>query len=227
MPTVMITGANRGLGLEFARQYGADGWTGIGTCRDPFNPGELATIEGDIQVHGLDVANHPQVDHLAKDLNGVAIDVLINNAGIYGPRNYKPEDIDYAAWEEVMRVNVMAPLKVAATFAGNVAAGDQKKLVTVSSRMGSIADNTSGDFYVYRSSKAAVNAAMVSFAHDTADRGLIVALLHPGWVKTDMGGDGGDLTPTESIARLRKVIAGLGPADNGHFFNHDGSKIPW
>ena len=100
-------------------------------------------------------------------------------------------------------------------------------MVIISSRVGSIADNTSGGYYGYRASKTAVNQIGMNLTHELKPRGIAVALLHPGWVKTDMGGDGGDLTPTESIARLRKVIAGLGPADNGHFFNHDGSKIPW
>jgi len=227
MPTVMITGANRGLGLEFTRQYAADGWTIIATCRDPFDPGELARIEGDIQVHGLDVTNHPQVDRLADDLNGTQIDVLINNAGIYGPRDYDPETIDYAAWEEVMRVNTFAPVKVTATFADHVAQGQHMTIVTVTSKMGSIADNTSGGAYIYRSSKAALNSAMRSLAVDISGRDVVVVVVHPGWVQTDMGGPSGLITPTESVSGMRNVIAGLTRADSGKFFNYDGSIIPW
>jgi len=227
MPTVMITGANRGLGLEFTRQYAADGWTVIATCRDPFNPGELATIDGDIQVHGLDVGNHPQVDRLARDLGDTAIDVLINNAGIYGPRDYDAETIDYAAWEEVFRINTFAPLKVATAFADHVSQGGHMKVVTVTSKMGSIADNTSGGNYIYRSSKAALNAAMRSFAVDISGRDVISVVVHPGWVRTDMGGPSGLISAAESVSGLRAVITSLSPADSGKFFNYDGSIIPW
>lgn len=227
MPTVFITGANRGIGLEFARQYGADGWTVIATCRNPFAPGELATISGDIQVHGLDVTVHEQVDHLARDLDGTAIDVLINNAGIIGPRGLSASTMDYDAWEQVLRTNTLAPLKVAAAFAPHVQAGREKKLITISSMMGSIAHNSGGGDYIYRSSKAAVNQVMRSFAGSPEGRGLIVVNFHPGWVQTDMGGPSAAIDTVTSVSGLRKAIAGLTKKDNGGFFNYDGTPIEW
>ena len=227
MPTVMITGANRGIGLELTRQYAADGWTIIATCRNPISPGELATLEGDIQVHGLDVTNHPQVESLARDLKGTAIDLLINNAGIYGPRGLPHDEMDYGAWEEVLRTNTLAPLKVASCFLENVAASEQKKLVTISSQMASITNHTTGGEYIYRSTKAAVNMVMRCFAGDVADRGLTVAVFHPGWVQTDMGGPGAAIDVVTSVNGLRPAFAKLTTADNGSFFNYDGTPLPW
>ncbi len=227
MPTVMITGANRGLGLEQARQYAADGWTVIATCRNPIGVGELATIEGDVQVHGLDVTDHRQVDRLASDLQGTAIDVLVNNAGIYGPRGMGAADMDYAEWEQVLRTNTLSPLKISTAFADHVAASDQKKVVTISSIMASIGGTTSGADYIYRSSKAAVNMVMRIFANDVAARGIICVMFHPGWVQTDMGGPGADIDEVTSVTGLRGTIAGLTTSDSGEFFNYDGTSLPW
>ena len=227
MPTVFITGANRGIGLEFARQYGTDGWTVIATCRNPITPGQLATIPGDIQVHGLDVNVHEQVNRLGQDLDDTAIDVLINNAGIFGPRGMSAENMDYIKWEQVLRTNTLSPLKVATTFAKNLAAGQQKKLVTISSMMGSITQGNRGSDYIYRSSKAAVNMVMRNFSADAPGQNLIVANFHPGWVQTDMGGSGAAITPTESVIGLRKCIAGLTKEDTGKYFNYDGNPIAW
>lgn len=227
MPTVMITGANRGIGLEFTRQYAADGWTVIATCRDPINPGELARLDGDIRVHGLDVTNHPQVDRLAADLAGTAIDVLINNAGIYGPRGLTPDTMDYDAWGQVMRTNVFAPFKVTTAFASHVAASGQKKVANVSSLMGSNAGSLSQGEYIYRSSKAALNKVMSGYSQSVAADGVTIALFHPGWVQTDMGGTGADIDVQTSVSGMRSVIAGLTTADNGCFFNYDGTPLPW
>lgn len=227
MAIVFITGANRGIGLELARQYGAEGWTVIATCRNPFAPGDLATISGDIQVHGLDVNLHEQVDRLGQDLAGTPFDVLINNAGIFGPRNMSASDMDYAKWEQVLRTNTLAPLKVSTTFAANVAASDQRKLITISSMMGSLTQNSGGGDYIYRSSKAAVNQVMRSFAGSQEGRNLIVANYHPGWVQTDMGGSGAAISPEKSVSGLRKAIAGLTQSDSGKFFNYDGKPYPW
>ena len=227
MPTVFITGANRGIGLEFARQYGSDGWTVIATCRKPFQPGELATISGDIQVHGLDVNLHEQIDRLSQDLEGLPIDVLINNAGVFGPRNMSASNMDFAKWEQVFRTNTLAPLKIATVFSKNIRASEQRKLITISSMMGSITQNNGGGDYIYRSSKAAANQVMRSFAAADEGRDLIVANFHPGWVKTDMGGGNAAITSNESVKSLRKVIAGLTEADSGKFFNYDGTPYPW
>ncbi len=227
MPTVFITGASRGIGLELTRQYAANGWAVIATCRNPIQPGDLATVPGDIEVHGLDVTDHRQVDRLAAELKGRAIDILINTAGIYGPRGMSAEEMDFAQWEEVFRTNTLSPFKVATAFADHVAAGNERKLVTISSIMASISLNNGGGEYIYRSSKAAVNMAMHCLAMDWASRGLILALYHPGWVQTDMGGAGADIDVSTSVKGLRKAIAELMPADNGGFFNYDGTPLAW
>lgn len=227
MPTILITGASRGLGLEFTRQYAADGWRVFAACRDPAGARDLAAVEGDVAAETLDVDDGPQVEALAKKLSGQPIDVLINNAGIYGPQDLTRDNIDYDAWGRVFRTNAMSPLAVSAAFAANVAQGGQKKIVTLSSRMGSIAENDSGGEFIYRSSKAAVNAVMKSLAGDLKAEGITVAVLHPGWVRTDMGGPEAAIEASESVTGMRAVIAGLKESDSGRFFNYEGTKIPW
>jgi NAD(P)-dependent dehydrogenase (short-subunit alcohol dehydrogenase family) len=223
MPTVLITGANRGLGLEFARQYAADGWTVIACCRKPAEAKELKKLAGSVEVEGLDVGNDVETAALAKRLKGRAIDLLINNAGVYGPRS----GTDTAAWLDVFRVNSIAPLHLAHALADNVARSEQKRIVSISSTMGSIGDNGSAGDFVYRSSKAALNMAMKGLANELKERGIVVAVLSPGWVKTDMGGRGAPLEAKDSIASMRRVIAGLKAKDGGKFVSHDGKPIPW
>jgi NAD(P)-dependent dehydrogenase (short-subunit alcohol dehydrogenase family) len=227
MPTVMISGASRGLGLEFARQYLAQGWRVIATCRTPADVGALAEMKGTVEVHPLDVADHATIVSLAGVLDGQAIDLLVNNAGIYGPRPADLGTIDYHGWGEVMRVNVMGPLKVAELFTEHVARSGLKLMVAISSRRGSIADNDSGGAYIYRSSKAALNAVMKSLSVDLKARGIAVVAFHPGWVATDMGGAGAALNAPESVTAMVKAIAALGPKDSGRFINYDGTEVPW
>lgn len=226
MPTVMITGANRGLGLEFAREYAADGWTVIATCRDPAKASELKAAGGTIEVHALDVADFPAIDRLAEKLKGRPIDVLINNAGVMGTERRLGE-LDGEGWLATLRVNSVAPILVAQAFLTNVRAGADKKAVFITSLMGSITDNTSGGYYDYRSSKAALNAAVKSFAIDTAPDGITAVVMHPGWVKTDMGGPNAPVARATSIGGMRKVIARLKLGDSGRFFNYDGKELPW
>ncbi|HBT41669.1 MAG: SDR family oxidoreductase [Alphaproteobacteria bacterium] len=228
MPTVFITGANRGIGLEMARQYGADGWSVIATCRNPIAPGELATIQGDIRVHGLDVADHRQVDRLAGEMAGTKIDLLINNAGVYGDRNYGYQDIDYMDWEQSFRINTMAPLKVAGAFLPLVAANGGGMIATVSSVLSSIAESSPNSAsYAYRTSKAAVNMAMHVFAEEVRAQNVAVVLLHPGWVQTDMGGAAAAIDARTSVTGIRKVLADAGMAESGRLFAYDGREIPW
>ncbi len=227
MATVLITGANRGLGLEYARQYAADGWHVIATCRVPEDAHDLKSLEGDIVIHELDVLDHGQIQALAKTLRREAIDVLLNNAGIYGPKPSKLGGIAYDTWEEVMRINVMSPLKVCEAFRDHVSANEMKKIAVMSSKMGSMSDNDSGASYIYRSSKAALNAVMKSLSVDLKLRGISVAILHPGWVRTDMGGSGGLIGAPESVLGLRRAIENLTLENSGHFYNYDGSEIPW
>ena len=223
MATVLVTGANRGLGLEFVRQYAAEGWTVIACCREPAKAKELNKLTGSIAVEALEVGADAQISTLAKRLKGRAIDLLINNAGIYGPRS----GTDTAAWLDVFRINSIAPLHLSHALADNVARSELKRIVSVSSAMGSIGENGSSGDYVYRSSKAALNMAMKGLSNELKDRGIIVAVLSPGWVKTDMGGRSAPLEAADSIASLRKVIAQLKPKDSGKFFSHEGKAIPW
>ena len=226
MPTMLITGANRGLGLEFARQYAADGWRVIATCRDPAKAGDLKAISA-VEIHALDVADMAAGAALAQNLRGTAIDLLLNNAGVYGPKGQALGNLDPEAWLDVLRINSIAPLKLAEAFLPHLRAGKGKTAAFVTSLMGSIADNTSGHYYAYRSSKAALNAAVKSFAVDTSAEGLIAVLLHPGWVQTDMGGPNAPVTPRESISGMRKVLARVTQKDSGGFFAYDGQRLPW
>ena len=227
MPSVLITGANRGLGLEFTRQYAADGWRVFAACRDPAGARDLAAVEGDVSAETLDVDDGPQVAALANKLSGQPIDVLINNAGIYGPKGVTRDTVVYDAWGQVFRTNAMSPLAVSAAFAANVAQGGQKKIITLSSIMGSIAENDSSGDFIYRSSKAAVNAVMKSLAGDRKSEEITVVVLHPGWVRTDMGGPDASIEAPESVTGMRAVIAGLKESDSGRFLNYDGTEIPW
>ena len=226
MPTALITGCNRGIGLEFVRQYAADGWRVRATCRNPRGAKELAAIAGDVKVHGLDVADDYQVAALAKSLADEPIDLLINNAGVSGP------EVEFGKtpandWLEVLRVNAIAPLHVVEQFIGNLEAGQRKLIVNITSKMGSIADNTGGGSYIYRTSKVALNMVAKSMAQDLKGKRMIVVLFHPGWVKTDMGGPSALVPPKASVAGMRAKIAALTPADSGKFFNYDGQPIPW
>lgn len=226
MPTVMITGSNRGIGLEFVRQYAAEGWRVLAACRAPRNAKELAAISGDVKIHSLDVADDYQVAALAKTLADEPIDILINNAGV----NVEEDSFGRTPandWLQLLRVNTIAPLHVVEQFIGNLEKGQRRLIVNISSRMGSIADNSGGGSYIYRSSKAALNMVAKSMAQDLKSRRMTVVVFHPGWVKTDMGGPNATVTPKASVDGMRAKIAQLTPADNGRFFNYDGQPIPW
>jgi NAD(P)-dependent dehydrogenase (short-subunit alcohol dehydrogenase family) len=231
MTTAFITGASRGIGLEFVRQYAEAGWNVLACCRRPGEAHQLSEIaarwQGRVRVCRLDVADQGQLHSLSSELEGEAIDLLINNAGIYGPRHDGFGSVDTGAWTEVMRVNTLAPLKVAEAFIEQVARSSRRLIVTISSLMGSISDNGSGGYYIYRASKAAVNMVNKSMAIDLRGRGITCVVLNPGWVKTDMGGPGADLAPRESVAGMRAVIESLKAEHSGRFFHHDGEELPW
>lgn len=225
MPTVLITGANRGLGLEMARQYAGDGWQVIATARAPEAADELKAVPGDIRLEALDMRDFDAVEHFEGRLGDTALDVLIANAGTWGPEQIESA-ADAEAWIEAFAVNSIAPVLLAQALTGHVEAA-RGKLIAITSKMGSIDDNGSGGSIAYRSSKAALNAAWKSLAIDVRPRGLVAAVVHPGWVRTRMGGSSAPLTPEQSVAGIRRVIAGLTPAQSGGFFNFDGSPIAW
>lgn len=226
VPTAVVTGANRGIGLAFARRLAADGWRVHALARDPARAADLAALRGDVAVHAVDVTSDSQVRDFADGLAGAPIDLLVNNAGIIGPRGLTLEDMDYGAWVEVMRVNALSPVRLLGALLPNLEAGRRKLVVNVTSRMGSI-EAAGGGSYLYRSSKAALNAAMRNIALDLAGRGITIVMVHPGWVSTDMGGASAPVTPTDSVAGMMRLIERLTPADSGCFFDYRGAAIPW
>lgn len=232
MNTTLITGANRGIGLEFCRQYAADGWRVLACSRIPEKAGELNSLAdqypGLVKVLVLDVSDHVNIERLAHDLDEVSIDLLINNAGIY-PDSDKHGfgHTDYAEWVHSFRVNTMAPLKMAESFVAHISRSRIKTIVTITSKMGSIADNSGGGNYLYRTSKAAVNMVVKSLAIDLKQLGITAVVFHPGWVKTDMGGPNAMITAKQSVLGMRKMISSLTIADSGNFFAYDGQIIPW
>ncbi len=229
--TVLVTGANRGLGLEFARQYAAAGWRVFAACRGPNDAKDLQLVAaesgGRVRILQMDVTDSASVRAAAAELKGEAIDLLLNNAGVGGTPGQRLGSLDYEAWARVLDANTLGPMRVSEAFLENVAQSRQKRIVTITSGMGSIEDNTSGGRYAYRSSKAAVNMVMKSLAVDTAPRGITCIVMNPGWVRTDMGGKGGTLSPEDSIKAMRSVIASLKPEDTGKFLNFSGNPYPW
>jgi len=221
MATVIITGANRGLGLEMAKQYAAKGWDVIGTAREPEKAKELAGIDS-TTVMQLDAAEDASVEKFVQELGDRQVDLFINNAGIYGPSEF-----DRDKWLDLFNVNVLGPVKLATALKDNVAKSSDKKMVVISSQVGSIAENDSGSMMYYRTSKAAVNQAWNCLAQQWKDEGLTLAMMHPGWVQTDMGGENADLTPQESVEGMRSVIDGLTHDQNGKFYDYSGREIPW
>ena len=227
MPTVLITGANRGLGLEFVRQYASDSWRILATCRNPELVDELMQITGDIMILPLDVTSFSAIDATSQILREEKIDILINNAGIYDPEKKGLGKTNFDDWAKMLRVNALAPLKIIESFMPQVISSDKKIIVSISSLLGSISANDSGGQYAYRSSKAALNAINKSLSVDLVGTGAISIVISPGWVRTDMGGPEATVGPVESVAGIRTVIKSLKPRDSGTFFNFDGSNINW
>lgn len=225
MPTLLITGANRGIGLELTKRYLADGWDVIACCRAPKEAKALAALQGSLTLEALEVTDDAAVDALAAKYRDRPIDLLLNNAGIYGNRDGAKTISDFDSFRQVLAVNTVAPVKMALAFLPCLQKA-KGKIATISSRMGSIAEGPGGA-YVYRTSKAAVNAAMHNLAMDIKADGITVIVLHPGWVKTDMGGASAAIEVATSGAGLKKVIDGATLKDTGKFFNYDGGEIPW
>ena len=229
--TVLVTGANRGIGLEFCRQYLAEGASVIACCRSPETASSLLALQQSnrdrLQVFPFDVTNAAQREALAQALNGERIDVLINNAGIYGPDKARLGHLDKNEWLKTIEINCIAPIQLIESLLDNVAASTQKTIVSITSKMASMADNLSGGSYIYRTSKAALNAAMKSVAVDLKQKKVIAVVIHPGWVKTDMGGPNAQITVAESVTAMKTIISRLSLTDSGQFFDVDGTEIPW
>ena len=231
MATVLITGANRGLGLEFCKQYATDGWHVLACCRMPQAASGLLSLAeqySQISVLALDVEDFTQIEQLAVQLHDTPLDVLINNAGVYGDSAGQGfGQLYYSTWTKTLTINVQAPVKMAEAFLSHLKRGDKKLLVSISSLMGSIADNSSGGSIIYRSSKAALNAAMKSIAIELKEQAVGVLIFHPGWVKTDMGGDNAPLETVQSIAGMRQAISAFSLEQTGSFVKYDGTQLPW
>lgn len=226
MPDILITGANRGVGLALARHYSTAGWTVHGTCRADSDASDLRDTGA--EIYPLDVTNHRAIDQLARQVGG-PLDVVIANAGVMGPRDDGAQEfgsLDYDAFAEVMKTNVFGAVKTLEAFTPHVARSEQKKLVAVTSKLGSIAD-TSGGYTIYRTSKAALNMALTAAAAGLAQQGIATLLIHPGWVQTRMGGDSAPTSPEESAAGIAQVIGEMTPGEKPPFRAFDGSEIPW
>lgn len=240
-PTILLTGANRGVGLALTKEFASQGWNVIATCRNPREARELrelAAANPKIVVERLDVSSSGQIGDLARRYRGVPIDVLFNNAALLGDRDDKGNkrqkfgSLDEELFREVMRVNVLSPLKISEAFVDNVAASKQKKIIGMTSGLGSLTlMGRMSSFYYYQMSKAALNMGFRALRNDLMARGIIVALLAPGQVDTDMlvesGFRGKGMSPADSAAGLYKLVAGLTPADKGVPINVDGKVIPW
>jgi len=228
---VLITGASRGIGLEFVRYCMQKNWRVFACCRHPqqadslLNTAKLAN--GRVSVHVVDMEEQATIQALAYELRNEAIDMLINNAGIYGSDDMRFGNVDVASWRQAFEINTIAPLKMVEAFAENLRMGQSKTVACLSSKMGSMADNGYGNSYIYRSSKAALNAVVKSLSIDLREQGIKAVALHPGWVKTDMGGPNAEISTRQSVAAMMSTLERLQPADSGRFIDIDGSDIPW
>lgn len=227
MPTVVVTSANRGIGREFVRQYAAEGWRVIAACREPAAVAEELHALGDgVRPIAMDVTDLASVEAVAAE-DDEPVDLLVNTAGIIGHSDDGVEKVNYLEWSHVLDVNLMGPVRVLDAFADRLAAANGAKALTITSAMGSIEDVGSPRSMMYRTSKAAVNMAMRARALELAPRGVTVAVIHPGWVLTDMGGTSAPTPVEESVAGMRRAIDALTPAGAGSFLTWKGESFPW
>ncbi len=230
MTTIVVTGANRGLGLEFTLQYAVEGARVFAGTRAPDQAKELRALAGHypdrISIHALDVTDSGSIRSLKNDIGATPIDILINNAGIFGGSHQSVADMDYAAWDSCLETNLIGPYEMVQTFLDNLRAAPGARVVTISSGLASIG-GAGGGLHIYRSSKAAMNMAMRALANDLAGEGISVVIMDPGWVQTDMGGANAALTPEQSVSGMRAVIARADAAMSGKFMRWDGGETPW
>ena len=229
METVLITGANRGIGLELTRQYLTRGAQVIATCRDPGTAHDLQSLRArndQLTITPLDVREKTSVDALVQTLDGKPLNIVVNNAGVMGGERQRLNDMDYHAWTETLETNTIAPFRVATALLPNLKKAERPRLITISSQMGSLNRQSTGA-YIYRSSKAAVNKVMQVMALELRSDGIIVCPVHPGWVRTDMGGPSADISAEESAKGLTNLISRLTIDDSGKFFQWNGEEHAW
>ena len=227
MPTVLVTSASRGIGREFVRQYAADGWRVLAACRQPETVGEeLRALGSGVRPIAMDVTDLTSVEAVAAE-DDDPVDLLINSAGVIGQHDDAPGMVNYLEWARILDINTMGPVRVLDAFADRLAAAGSAKALTLTSGMGSIGDVGSGRSMMYRTSKAAVNMAMRARALQLRERGIVVAVINPGWVRTDMGGSGAAISAEESVTAMRGIIEALSPEDAGSFLNWRGGTYPW
>jgi len=230
MATILVTGANRGLGIEFVEQYLNEGNDVIATYRNENSSMDLIEMgneRSNLKLLQLDVSSNKSLNSFAENLGDSPIDIFINNAGVYGPRNSSFGNVDEENWIPAIKINAIAPILLTQLIIKNIRSGADKKLIYITSKMGSIDDNKGGGVYVYRSSKTALNAVVKSLSVDLENEGIVVALIHPGWVKTDMGGPNALIERDTSVRGMTEVISNLDITSTGNFYNYDGSIIPW
>lgn len=228
---ILITGANRGIGLEMVKYSIEQGWRVFACCRHPHNADQLFSLakltNGSVSVHIADMNELSTIQALSYELRNEAIDILMNNAGIYGSDKNRFGSVDVDSWLQTFRVNTIAPLKMVEAFVQHLEMGQHKLVACMSSKMGSMADNGSGGSYIYRSSKAALNAVVKSLSVDLRDKRITCVALHPGWVKTEMGGPQAEITTRQCVEQLFANLSGLSLEDSGRFIDIDGTDIPW
>ncbi len=229
--TVLITGANRGIGLELVREFAGYGWKVFACCRTPESATALSQVAsgagGTVSIHRLDVTDPEQIRQLAATLSEIPIDILVNNAGVSGPLEQDFGNIDTEAWLQTFHVNTIAPMQMAVAFADQVARSRRKVIITIGSLLGSLQANEDGGIYAYRTSKAAAHLVMKNLAIDLAPKGITAVALHPGWVRTEIGGPEAPLSPRESAVKLHQVLTTLTLKDSGKLWSEDGQVLPW
>jgi len=231
METILITGANRGIGLELTRQYLKKKSRVLAACRIPERAQSLSELKHSnpdtLRVYPLEVTDDFSVKSLANEIRNETVDVLINNAGISGGEKQDIREMDYSRWALTLAVNTISPFRVSVALLDNLRRSKQPRIITLSSQLGSMLRATSTGYFAYRSSKAAVNKVMQGLAGDLRSENIIVCPVHPGWVQTDMGGAGADLTVQESASGLIALIDRLELSDSGRFFKWNGEEHPW
>ena len=236
MPTVMVTGANRGIGYEHVAQYAQKKWNVIACARRPEKAIELLQLQdkygANFIIEELEVTNHKQVDDLSQKHSNTTIDILINNAGTGGPEGMpgamdyqKIDNMDYQIWRDILEVNLLAPFKVATSFHKQISISDKKTLIMMSSDLGSVSQNTFGGLYSYRASKSALNIVAKGMSNEWKD--IIVVALAPGWCRTYLGGAEAEIDPMDSVEDQQKMFESLTESDSGKFLDRFGNEVPW